>query len=161
MAGETMKPLDRIDEKLLRLLQRNNRRTFSELSEQVGISASSCRRRIEALRRSGAIVADVSIVNPALAGPRLVVIALITLERDTPDTHGAVRRLLKGLPEAAECHYVAGTFDYVVQFRLASMPDYDALVERALTAHPAIKRVESLTVLKEVKPPIAWAGSGS
>lgn len=154
-----MRPLDRIDERILHHLQRNNRLTYARLSELVAVSPSSCRRRVEALRRSGAIVADVSIVNPELAGPRFTVIALVTLERDTPDAHAAVRRLLQALPEVAQCHYVAGAYDYVVQFALGSVEEYERLVERSLTAHPAIRRTESLTVLKDVKPAAAGASA--
>jgi Lrp/AsnC family transcriptional regulator, leucine-responsive regulatory protein len=146
-----MKQLDRIDEKLLAILQANNQLTCDEMAERVSISPSSCRRRIDALRRSGTIVADVSIINPDVLGERLLVIALVTLERDTPDGHAAFRRAMLDLPQVLDCEYVAGHCDYVVRFKLASMAQYESLTDRYFTGDPAVKRVDSLVVMKAVK----------
>ena len=146
-----MKPLDRIDEKILAIMQSNNQLTCSEMAERVSISPSSCRRRIEALRRDGTIVGDVSLINPDVLGKRLVVNALVTLERDTPDAHATFRRAMLDLPHVLDCEYVAGHYDYVVRFALASMEEYDSLIDRHFTANPAVKRVDSLVVLKSVK----------
>ncbi len=146
-----VRQLDRIDEKILAILQSNNQMTCHEMAERVSISPSTCRRRMDALRKSGTIVADVSIINPDVYGERLVIVALVTLERDTPDSHAAFRRTMLELPQVLDCEYVAGHCDYVVRFRLASMAEYDALSERVFTADPSVKRVDSLVVMKAVK----------
>ena len=146
-----MKPLDRTDAKILAIMQSNNRLTFNDMAERVAISPSSCRRRIDALRRSGVIVGDVSIINPEVLGERLVVIALVTLERDTPDGHATFRRAMLDLPQVLDCQYVAGHCDYAVRFKLASMEQYDALCDQHFTANPAVKRVDSLVVMNTVK----------
>ncbi len=132
-------------------MQSNNQLTCDEMAERISISPSSCRRRINALRRNGTIVADVSIVNPGVLGERLIVIALVTLERDTPDGHAAFRRAMQDLPQVFDCEYVAGHCDYVVRLKLASMAQYDSLADRYFTADPAVKRVDSLVVMKAVK----------
>jgi Lrp/AsnC family transcriptional regulator, leucine-responsive regulatory protein len=152
-ARSVVKPLDRTDAKILTIMQSNNRLTCNEMAERVAISPSSCRRRIDALRRSGVIIGDVSIINPEVLGERLVVIALVTLERDTPDGHATFRRAMLDLPQVLDCHYVAGHCDYAVRFKLASMEQYDALTDRHFTANPAVKRVDSLVVMKTVKGP--------
>jgi Lrp/AsnC family transcriptional regulator, leucine-responsive regulatory protein len=146
-----LKQPDRIDEKILAIMQSNNQLTCNEMAERISISPSSCRRRIDALRRNGTIVADVSIVNPEVLGERLIVIALVTLERDTPDGHAAFRRAMQDLPQVLDCEYVAGHCDYVVRFKLASMTQYDSLADQYFTADPAVKRVDSLVVMKAVK----------
>ena len=146
-----MKHLDRIDEKILSILQTNNQLTCHEMAELVSISPSSCRRRMEALRRNGTIIADVSIIHPEVYGESLSIVALVTLERDTPDVHAAFRRAMQNLPQVLDCEYVAGHCDYVVRFKLASMAQYDALSDQYFTADPAIKRVDSLVVMKSIK----------
>lgn len=146
-----MTQLDRIDEKLLAIMQSNNQLTYNEMAERVAISPSSCRRRIEALRRNGTIVADVSIINPDVLGERLIVIAMVTLERDTPDGHAIFRRTMLDLPQVLDCEYVTGQCDYVVRFSLASMTQYDTLSDQYFTAAPSVKRVDSLVVIKAVK----------
>jgi Lrp/AsnC family transcriptional regulator, leucine-responsive regulatory protein len=146
-----LKQIDRIDEKILAILQSNNQLTCNEMAERVSISPSSCRRRVDALRRNGTIVADISVVNPDVEGERLLVVALVTLERDTPDGHAAFRRTMLDLPQVLDCEYVAGHCDYVVRFKLASMVQYESLTDQYFTANPAVKRVDSLVVMKTVK----------
>jgi Lrp/AsnC family leucine-responsive transcriptional regulator len=146
-----LKQLDRIDEKILAIMQSNNQLTCNEMAERVSTSPSSCRRRIDALRRNGTIVADVSIINPDVLGERLIVIALVTLERDTPDGHASFRRAMLDLPQVLDCEYVAGHCDYVVRFKISSMAQYETLTDQYFTADPAVKRVDSLVVMKAVK----------
>lgn len=146
-----LKQLDQIDRKILAIMQSNNQLTCNEMATRISISPSSCRRRINALRCNGTIVADVSIINPDVLGERLIVIALVTIERDTPDGHTAFRRAMLDLPQVLDCEYVAGPWDYVVRFKLTSMAQYDSLADQYFTADPAVKRVDSLVVMKAVK----------
>jgi Lrp/AsnC family leucine-responsive transcriptional regulator len=146
-----MRHLDRTDRKILDILQDNNQLTYAALASLAAVSTSSCRRRVEALRRDGVIVADISIVDPEILGPRLKVTALVTLERDTPDGHQAFRQSMNDLPQVVQCQFVSGACDYVVQFSLESMEQYDRLLDRYFTAMPIVKRVESMVVLKDVK----------
>jgi Lrp/AsnC family leucine-responsive transcriptional regulator len=146
-----LRQLDRIDENILSILQSNNQLTCNEIAERVSTSPSSCRRRIDALRRNRTIVADVSIINPDMLGERLIVIALVTLERDSPDGHAAFRRTMLDLPQVLDCQYVAGHCDYVVRLKLASMEQYESLTDKYFTADPTVKRVDSLVVMKAVK----------
>ena len=148
---EPMKTLDRIDEKLIAVLQKNNQLTCEEMAALVSVSPSTCRRRLDALRRNGVVIGDVSIINPELMGDVLTIIVLVTLERETPDGHAGFRRAMRTEPQVTECHFVAGTCDYVVQLNLKSMAQYDALVERLFTADPLVKRVDSLVVMNTVK----------
>ncbi len=68
--------MDRIDRKLLNLLQSDASRTNVEMADAVGLSASSCLRRVQRLHKSGVIDRIVAILNPAKAGR--VLKALVT-----------------------------------------------------------------------------------
>ena len=47
--------LDRLDKKILNLMQKDARISNLDLAEQVGLSPSPCSRRIKALEESGLI----------------------------------------------------------------------------------------------------------
>jgi len=70
--------MDRIDRKLLNLLQNDASRTNVDMADEVGLSPSSCLRRLQRLRKSGVIDRIVAILNPAKAGR--VLKALVTVE---------------------------------------------------------------------------------
>lgn len=63
--------LDKIDQKILAILQRNNRIANVELAEDVGLSPPACHKRVKRLRDDNIIIGDVSIVNPELSGNKL------------------------------------------------------------------------------------------
>ena len=70
--------MDRIDRKLLNLMQRDASRTNVDMADEVGLSPSSCLRRVQRLRKSGVIDRIVAILNPARAGR--VIKAVVTVE---------------------------------------------------------------------------------
>src|SRR5690242_15016468 len=77
--------LDKIDRKILNLLQKDNQITNLALADKVGISAPPCFRRVKRLRDEGIIVKDVSLVDPFKAGRGLIVFVNITLEKQRED----------------------------------------------------------------------------
>lgn len=60
--------IDKIDARLLDLVQRNNRLSSEELGAKVGLSASGVQRRLKRLRKEGVIESDVSIISPRAIG---------------------------------------------------------------------------------------------
>ena len=60
------KSLDRIDVKILQLLQANGRITNTELAGKVGLSATPCAERVKALERLGYIESYGAKLNPRL-----------------------------------------------------------------------------------------------
>ena len=73
--------MDRIDKRLLNLLQDDASRTNAELADLVGLSPSSCLRRIRRLKDAGIIDRVVALLSPAKAGRGLKAIVTIELER--------------------------------------------------------------------------------
>jgi Lrp/AsnC family leucine-responsive transcriptional regulator len=143
--------LDRFDLQILKLLQTNNRLTYEEIGERVGLSASACRRRIDALRESGVIEADVSIVNALAIGREMLVITTVVLQGNSADAHEQFRREMSEAPEVMQCYFVAGAVDYVLVVSVASLPEYEAFTARLLRGSPRVQRFESLPAMQNVK----------
>ena len=76
-----MDALDRIDHRLLALLQRDARLTHAELAEQVALSPSACLRRVQKLERLGVISGYRAILNPTALGLTLTAFVRVQLER--------------------------------------------------------------------------------
>src|SRR5271165_3806060 len=60
--------LDKVDRKLLNLLQKDNQIPTRTLADKVHISQPTCLRRVRDLRQSGVINADVAMVDPFALG---------------------------------------------------------------------------------------------
>ncbi|NGO53198.1 Lrp/AsnC family transcriptional regulator [Allomesorhizobium camelthorni] len=143
--------MDQIDRKLLDLLQQDASRTNADLAEEVGLSPSSCLRRIRRLKSTGVIERVVAILNPAKAGKGLRAIVTVELER-----HGEqhMRRFLDlAARERAviQAYSVSGETDAILMLRLGDMDEFDALCERLFRDRSNVARYYTMFVIRTAK----------
>ncbi|WP_417411107.1 Lrp/AsnC family transcriptional regulator [Hoeflea sp.] len=143
--------MDRIDRKLLNLMQRDASRTNVDMADEVGLSPSSCLRRVQRLRKSGLIERIVAILNPAKAGR--VIKAMVTVELKR---HGEqhMRRFLEiACAEEAVSHAyaVTGATDVVLMLRLRDMVEFDALCDRLFRDQTNVARFFTMIVIRTAK----------
>ena len=116
--------IDRIDLKILRVLQGNGRMSNIELSRQVNLSPAPCLARVRRLEKTGYINGYKAELNAELLGLSLLAYVEITLDRTTPDVFERFKQAVREVPEIEECHMVAGGFDYLVKVRSPDMDTY-------------------------------------
>ncbi|MDE2129167.1 MAG: AsnC family transcriptional regulator [Betaproteobacteria bacterium] len=146
-----MHELDRLDRKILDLLQRDGRMSMTELASQVGLSASPCTERVKRMERSGVIAGYHALVKPEALGKTLLVFVEIKLSAKSGDVFETVRRELLHMPEVMECHLVSGNFDYLVKLRLRGMKEYRVLLGDILKRLPVAAESHSYVVMEEIK----------
>ncbi|YCI06096.1 Lrp/AsnC family transcriptional regulator (plasmid) [Ensifer sp. D2-11] len=143
--------MDRIDRKLLNLMQRDALRTNVDMADEVGLSPSSCLRRTQRLRKSGVIDRIVAILNPAKAGRMIK--ALVTVELKL---HGEqyMRRFLDiAITEEAVSHAyaVTGETDVVLMLRLRDMEEFDSLCDRLFRDQTNVARFFTMMIIRTAK----------
>src|SRR5437764_1664371 len=90
-------PLDRIDLKMLRLLQNNGRLSNAELAEMVGVSAATCHRRTQRLFEEGYVPEVRAVVAPRKVGKGALVMVGVVLDRSTPDSFASFEQAIAKL----------------------------------------------------------------
>ncbi len=143
--------LDRIDRKILDILQREGRIAVTELASRVGLTTSPCAERVRRLERDGVITGYCATVSPAAVDKPLLVFVEIKLVAKGADVFDAVREELLHMPEVLECHLVSGEFDYLLKFRLRDMREYRSLLGNILKRLPGAAESRSLIVMEEIK----------
>ena len=78
--------LDRIDKNIIRELQINGRMQNNDLAREIGLSASSCLRRVKLLEESGVIQSYTTIVDPQKIGLQLILFSRIWLVGQDAET---------------------------------------------------------------------------
>ncbi len=146
-----MYDLDRIDRRILDILQRDGRISMTELAGEVGLSASPCTERVKRMERAGVISGYFARVDPEALGKTLLVFVEIKLSTKSGDVFDAVRKELLHMPEVMECHLVSGSFDYLVKFRLRGMKEYRHLLGDILKRLPVSAESHSYVVMEEIK----------
>ena len=146
-----MRKLDRIDQQILDILQRDGRIAISELASRVKLSTTPCSERVKRLERDGIIMGYYARLNPQLVDRNLLVFLEIKLSAKSGDVFDQVARDLVEIPEVLECHLISGEFDYLVKARLKEMSAYRRLLGDLLKKLPSSASSHSYIVMEEVK----------
>ncbi|CAM2967622.1 Lrp/AsnC family transcriptional regulator [Vibrio tubiashii] len=143
--------IDRIDRKILSVLQKNNRIANVELAEEVGLSPPACLKRVKRLRAGKVIVGDVSIINPSLAGNKMTLIVSVEMERDRGDIYSVFRQSIEKAPEVTQCYQITGGYDFMLIVSVADIQAYERFIERVLHQDRNIRKFHTSVSTKTVK----------
>jgi len=143
--------LDRIDRRILELMQTNGRMSNLELADAVGLSATPCSRRVKRLEESGIIERHVTLLNQSQLGLKLTAIIGISMDRHTPDRFENFEKQVGSFPEVIECSVVTGqSADYLLKAVVPDMEYYEAFLLGKLTRIEGVTGVHSSFVLRRV-----------
>lgn len=143
--------MDRIDRKILNELQRDASRTNAALADVVGLSPSSCLRRIRRLRAAGLIERIVAILNPAKSGRTLKAIVTVELRQHGEQQMRTFLALAAAEPSVSQAHAVTGVADVVLMLRLRDMEEFDALCDRLFRDQTNVSRFFTMVVIRTAK----------
>lgn len=143
--------LDRIDRRLLGLLQVDGRLPAVELAERIGLSPTATGERLKRLQREGYITHFRAHLDPVKLGLGLMIFVEVYLDKTTPDAFERFAAAVRRAPEVLECHMVAGGFDYLVKTRVADMAAYRRFLGEVLLALPGVRETRTYAVMEEVK----------
>ncbi len=156
--------LDKIDRKILAILQVDGHLSNQEIAEQVNLSSSPCLRRIKRLEELGVIRQYVALLDPSKIGLGLLAYVNVRLEK-----HGETSVSDKGnarnarspradfaasvahWPEVVACYAMAGEMDYLLRVHVEDMDHFSHFMMETLLRHPAVLDVKSSFALDQIK----------
>jgi len=152
MIMSTAKPrlLDRLDLNILKALQADGRISNVELAKQVNLSPSPCLERVRRLESEGYIAGYTAKLNAVKLNFGMSAFIQVTLDRTTGDVFGNFKQALLAIKEVAECHMVAGGFDYLVKIRIADIENYRHVLG-LLVELPGVAQTHTYMVIENVK----------
>jgi len=143
--------LDRIDKRILAVMQADGRITNLQLAEKVGLSPTPCARRVRQLEEAGVIERHVTLLNQQKLGLNITAMIGITMDRHTPERFQNFEREVKRFPEVVECSIVTGqAADYLLKAVLPDMTYYEEFLLGRLTRIDGVTGVHSSFVLRKV-----------
>tara|TARA_R110000824_G_scaffold400686_3_gene609038 strand:- start:13139 stop:13645 length:507 start_codon:yes stop_codon:yes gene_type:complete len=145
-AGE----LDRIDKRILKLLQNDATLSNVALAERVNLSPAACLRRVERLKRDGVISRVVAHLDPEQLQAGMVVLIGVVLDRSTPESFAAFEEAAQKVSGCMECHVVTGEFDYFMLVRTRDSQSFNRLHAEQLLYLPGVRQIRSFMGLREV-----------
>ncbi len=145
------KALDRIDYRILELLQTNSKLTNVELAEKVHLSPPPCLERVKRLEKEGYIKQYVALLDAEKLNASLLAFIQVSLSNTANSKLESFNAEVNRLTEVQECHMVSGGFDYLLKVRVKDMADYRDFLGRKLATLPGIRETHTYVVMQEVK----------
>ena len=152
-----LQDIDRIDRRILDVMQKDGRISNLKLAEAVSLSPSAVLARVQRLAREGYILGYEARLNPLKLGAGMLVFVEILLDRTSANVFDEFRAAVQVRPEIMECHLVAGGFDYLLKIRTADMNSYRAFSGDVLWRLPGVRETRTYAVMEEVKNSTALA----
>ncbi len=143
---------DRLDIKILNVLQEEGRITNLDLAARVGLSSAPCLRRVRALEDSGVIRRYVALLEPQAVGLNLEFAVDIRLKTQTRDLTESFERRILRMPEIVECCLTAGEWDYALRVLVPSLEEYQTFqLDKLMTGNSEIAAMRSTIIMRKIK----------
>ena len=142
--------LDKIDLKILQVLQENGRLTNVELSERVALSPSPCLRRLKQLEDAGVIQRYAALLSPAAIELGLQAFIRVTLNK-AGGGREKFDEAVQGWQEILSCFALTGETDYMLHAFFVDMEHFSHFVLEVLLNQEGVQDARSSFVLREVK----------
>jgi len=143
--------VDRIDRKLLSLLQHDGRATISHLAREVNLTVTPTVERVRRLEAAGYIEGYFARLSPSKLGLGLLAYVEVSLDRTTPDAFERFKQVMLAHDEVMECHMVAGGFDYLLKVRVKDMESYRRFLGDRIASVRGVQQTHTYFVMEEVK----------
>lgn len=140
--------LDELDQKIVKLLIKNARMTYSDIGDQVGISRVAVKTRIQSLEQRGIIEEYTTIINPQkISG---AVSCYFELEV-APDTLAQVMKLLSENEIITQIYRVTGKNKLHVHAVAASSEEMEHLTREVIDPLPGVISCSCNIILSRIK----------
>ncbi|WP_282122696.1 Lrp/AsnC family transcriptional regulator [Algibacter mikhailovii] len=145
-----MEKLDDIDLKILRILQKNSKKTTKEIAEMLNLTASPIYERIKRLENKGYIKKYVALLDKVQLNNPITAICMVSLRYHNEGFIDTFEKQIKALKEVQECYHMAGKVDFFLKINMDSLESYHEFVRLKLSKIENIGVLESSFVLKEM-----------
>jgi len=144
--------LDRLDRRILDLLQHEASLPVAEIAARAGLSTTTCWRRIQQLENSGVIRGRVALLDRAALGLDVTIFAHVKLSTQGRDAIAAFAEGIRDRPEVLDCYTTMGEWDFMLRIVTRDIKAYEAFYLDHLSKLPNVQSINSsvtVTVIKE------------
>jgi Lrp/AsnC family transcriptional regulator len=144
--------IDAIDRRILAELQENGTASAAEVAAKVGLSTTTCWRRIQQLETAGVIKKRVALLDREALGLGVMVYVHVRLSNQGRDALAQFERAVRDRPEVLDCCTLTGEWDFCLRIVTHDMKEYEAFFLDHLSKIPHVQSVNSsivVTVIKE------------
>lgn len=145
-----MEKIDETDLKILRILQKDSKKTTKEIANLLNLTSSPVYERIKRLEKQKLIKKYVALIDKKKLNIPITAICMVSLRYHNEGFIDKFEKQIKELKEVQECYHMAGKVDFFLKINMQSLDDYHEFVRSKLSKIENIGVLESYFVLKEI-----------
>lgn len=143
--------LDKIDRKILDLIQTDARMSVVELSSHVNLTKTPCLNRLRRLEKEGFISEYTARLDPVRSEQRYLVFVQVKLQATRRNCLEEFNKAVQNVPEIQGCYMMSGGYDYLLKIRTRNMDTYRALLGDVISVLPHVDQTSTFPVMENVK----------
>ena len=120
--------MEHLDQRILALLARDGRMSYTDIGKETGLSTSAAQQRVRRLEQRGVIKGYRAVLEPAELG--LQVTAFVAIKPFDPSAADDAPQRLAHLSEVVSCYSVAGEPSYLLKVQVETMSHLESLLAR-------------------------------
>src|SRR6516164_8240102 len=126
--------MDKIDRRILDLLQREGELTAAEIAERIGLTKTPCWRRIQRLKETGVIRHTAALLDPKALNVGTTVFVTVKTANHSAAWFERFMKAVQGLPEVVEIYRMSGDVDYLMRIVVPDIDTYDAVYKKLIAS---------------------------
>jgi len=143
--------LDRADVRILDVLQQHGDLSAADVAERVGMTASTCWRRVSRLQELGVIKSRVALLDRERIGLNVMVFSHVKLAGHGRDALLRFEQAVREHPEILDCYTLMGETDFLLRIVCRDIKAYEAFFLDHLSRFPGVQSVNSSITLAVIK----------
>lgn len=144
--------LDRIDLKILNVLQQDARITNQALADRIALSPSACLSRVRALEARGLISGYRAHVAVDRIRSATIVVAQVAFKHHALNEFDDFDARIQQMPEVVEAFRISGDYDYMMRVIVNDVHEWKDIARALLGGNYGVEKIVSQFLMDEVKP---------
>jgi Lrp/AsnC family transcriptional regulator, leucine-responsive regulatory protein len=142
---------DKLDLRIIQILQENGRITNLQLSQEIGLSPAPTLERVRKLESAGLIKSYHAIVDEELLGLGIKTFLQIQLDFHRDNAIETFVEEVQGIREVTECHHVTSGCDFILKIYVKDIKAYEKLIMEKISKISVIKTFQTMMILSTSK----------
>lgn len=143
--------MDKVDLKILQLLQENSKITNLDLSKKIGLSPAPTLERVKKLELSGVIQSYHAKVDSSKLGLNVSTFVLVSLAWQKENALENFIAKVNDIDEITEAYIITGDGDFLLRIICKDIADYEQVLFKKLSKIQEVERIKTLMTLSKVK----------
>ncbi len=152
--------LDRGDARILDLIQEHGDLSAAEIAERLGMTPSTCWRRVSRLEELGVVRKRVALLDREKVGLNVLVFSHVKLAGHGRDALLKFEQAVQQHPQILECYTLLGETDFLLRIVCRDIKAYEAFFLDHLSRFPGVQSVHSFMALSVIKETTALPVAG-